>query len=75
MTDSQETQANESTDSQTIRIEMPSNVFDNIFKTMLGFSDFEAGKSSCSVMPQDACCPQAGDGKNQKFTFVTKRKG
>ncbi len=75
MTDSQEEKANESHDSRTIRIEMPGSAFDRIFKMMSGHGGFEPANSGCCEGQQDTCRPQSGDGRDQEFTFVIKRKG
>jgi len=75
MTDSQEKKASDSQDCRTIRIELHGVDFDSMRRMMSGFCDLETAPSSCCEMRQEACSPQAEDGKNREFTFVIKRKG
>jgi hypothetical protein len=75
MTYSREERKDGSPDSQTIRIEMPKDIFDQMCGMMARSRQFAACCSSCGGMSTEKCRPQSEDCGNMEFTFVMKRKG
>lgn len=74
MTDSQEKKTNDSKDSRTINIEIPSNCFEGMAGMMARLSEKTTGGSNCCETSREACCLKSGEDYRQEFKIVINKK-
>jgi len=74
MTDSQEQQAKHSETSQAIHIEMPTEAFAGMCRSMSKFWRLGRGQSGCCEATTDRCCPDSANENAYQFTVILKRK-
>jgi hypothetical protein len=74
MTDFQQKKTNDSGDSRTIDIEIPSNCFEGMTGMMARLSEKNRAGSGCCGSSRQKCCPQTGEDEQQEIKIVIKKK-
>jgi hypothetical protein len=74
MSDSEEKKQKDSSDSQTINIEIPAESFKGMFRMMTGRGHADRAGSRCCESSRGRCRPSPGENDDQEIKIVIKRK-